>query len=92
MNPYKIIRQIDVFDKDSENLIEEIIIEPFDLELMKSRFEIQPDDPLMYYQYEIDTSKADIFPYIKFDFTKNLYFVATYQEPIINQPTDNFNN
>lgn len=85
MKPYRIIRQIDVFDKNNENLIEEISIEPFDLELMKSRFEIQSDDPLMYYPYEIDASKADIFPHIKFDFTKNLYFIATYQEPTNNK-------
>lgn len=77
---FKIIRQIDVFDKLSEELIEEINLDSFDLELMKSRFEIHPDDPLLYYQYEIDLTKTDLFPSIKFDFNKNLYFMATYQE------------
>ena len=80
MKPFNIIRQIDVFDKASEALIEEIYLDSFDLELMKSRFDILPDDPLMYYQYEIDPTKTDLFPFIKFDFNKNLYVIATYQE------------
>jgi hypothetical protein len=74
----EIYRQIDVYDKKTEGLVKELNLEIFDLELMKSRFNILKDDPLMYNPYEIDISKADLFPGIIFDFGRYDYFLACY--------------
>jgi hypothetical protein len=74
----EIYRQIDAYDKKTEHLAKELKIEIFDIELMKSRFDIPMDDPLMYNQYEIDQSKKDLFPEIDFDFEKYDYFLACY--------------
>jgi hypothetical protein len=74
----EIYRQIDVFDKKTEALVKELNLEVFDLELMKSRFNILKNDPLMYNPYEIDMSKADLFPGIIFEFERYDYFLACY--------------
>jgi hypothetical protein len=79
MSNQKIYRQIDVFDKKTERLIKEIELNSFDLELMKSRFNVPIDDPLMYYQYEIDLSKVDLFSSIEFNFKKHDYFLACFR-------------
>ncbi|AHW61562.1 hypothetical protein SAMN05444285_1672 [Draconibacterium orientale] len=79
MRKDKIYRQIDVFDKKTEELVDEIVLDFFDLDLMKSRFEIPPDDHLMYNPYEIDSSKTDLFSTIKFNFKKYDYFIACYR-------------
>ena len=79
MEKDKIYRQIDVFDKKRERLIKEIELDSFDLELIKLRFDIPQDDQLMYNPYEIDLSKTDLFPTIKFDFKKYDYYVACYR-------------
>ena len=80
MGKYKIIRQIDVFNIKTEELINEIPLELFDLELMKIRFGVPNDDPIMYYQYEIDNLKKDLFPQMHFDFKENIYILACYKE------------
>jgi len=79
MEKDKIYRQIDVFDKKTERLIKEIELDSFDLELIKSRFDIALDDQLMYNPYEIDLSKTDLFPTVKFDFKKYDYYIACYR-------------
>jgi hypothetical protein len=79
MGKDKIYRQIDVFDKKTEKLTKEIELDSFDIELMKLRFDIPQDDQLMYNPYEIDLSKTDLFPTVKFDFKKYDYYVACYR-------------
>jgi hypothetical protein len=79
MKKDKLYRQIDVFDKKTEGIISEIELDSFDLELIKSRFDIPKADQLMYNPYEIDLSKTDLFPLIKFDFKKYDYYVACYR-------------
>ena len=74
----KLRRQIDVFDKESDSLINEIYLDLFDLELMKTRFNAPKDDYLMYNPYEIDSSKIDLFSEVKFDFKKYDYYLACY--------------
>jgi hypothetical protein len=80
MKKNQIHRQIDVFDKKTEKLIDEINIISFDLESMKARFNVPQEDYLMYNPYEIDSSKIDLFADIEFDFNKYDYFLACYGE------------
>ena len=75
----EIVRQIDVFDNQTEKLFQEINLDSFDLELYKKRFEVKTEDPLMYDGYEITSSTVDLFPNIAFDFGKYSYFVSCYQ-------------
>jgi hypothetical protein len=79
MKTEKLYRQIDVFDKKTEKLILEISIENFDLEKLKSAFKVPANDPLMYYQYEIDVITAKLFPEINFDFKHNSYIVSCFR-------------
>ncbi|MTI19399.1 hypothetical protein E1176_00035, partial [Fulvivirga sp. RKSG066] len=62
MGEMDVIRQIDVFDKEREWLVEEIVLTSFDLLVMQKRFEVKPNDPLMYDPYEITSATADLFP------------------------------
>jgi hypothetical protein len=57
-----------------------MLIESFDIRLMKSRFKIKRNDPLLYDPYEIDATKTDLFPEVKFNFKKYSYYLATYQK------------
>ena len=75
-----IIRQIDVFDNLTENLVEEIMITTINLENFRTRFKIEPYDPEMYKPYEITEFTADLFPDIRFDFNKFSYYLAAYQQ------------
>lgn len=81
----KLIRQIDIFDKRTDGLISEIGLDSFDLELMKSRFKVASNDPLMYNPYEIDLSNVDLFPNVKFDFNKYSYYLACYNDSETNK-------
>lgn len=75
----EILRQVDIFDNQTENLVQELPIDSFDLETFKKRFETESEDSLMYCPYEITSSTMDLFPKIKFDFEKYSYYVACYQ-------------
>lgn len=77
------IRQIDVFDKKTERLITEIKLDTFDLVLMKSRFNVSNNDPLMFKPYEINRVTTDLFPEINFDFIEYDYYLACYQKSSI---------
>ncbi len=76
----KILRQIDVFDNQTETLVKELPVDKFDLEIFKKRFDTKKEDPLMYNPYEISPSTKDLFPTIIFDFTKYSYYIACYQD------------
>jgi len=75
-----IIRQIDVFNNQTDKLVEELPVRNFKLEIFNKRFKIQKHDPEMYAPYEISSITADLFPDIKFDFSKYSYFMACYQK------------
>lgn len=74
-----IVRQIDVFDNETELLVQEIVMDTFDLDTFKKRFNAKQDDPLMYDPYEITEDTVDLFPAIKFDFNRFSYYVGCYQ-------------
>jgi hypothetical protein len=82
MKTFTVGRQIEVFDIKTDLLVKEIEIDSFDLDLMKTKFRIKKDDPLMYDPYEINPSNSDLFAGIDFDFQKFSYYVAAYQKPI----------
>ena len=74
-----ILRQVDIFDNQTENLVQEVPIDTFDLETFQKRFETKNEDPLIYDPYEITFSTIDLFPKIRFDFEKYSYYVVCYQ-------------
>ena len=82
MKTFTVGRQIEVFDKKTDLLVNEIEIDPFDLKLMKTRFKIKKKDPLMYDPYEITLSTMDLFLEIEFNFKDFSYYLAAYQKPI----------
>jgi hypothetical protein len=71
-------RQIDIFDNETELLVQEVPIKTFDLERFKERFNVKDEDPLMYDPYEITIETIDLFPYVSFDFQKFSYFIGCY--------------
>ena len=75
----RIQRQIDIFDKRLDKLVEEVHVDYFDLEVFKERFSLKHDDPSMHRPYEITSQTADLFPNINFDFEKFLYYITSYQ-------------
>ena len=76
----KIIRQIDVFDKSTEVLVDEIVLDSFNLEKFKMSFKIKSNDLDMFDPYEITELTKDLFLNINFDFNKFYYYLACYQE------------
>jgi hypothetical protein len=74
-----IVRQIDIFDNDTELLVQEIPIVLFDLNTFETRFNAKKDDPLMYNPYEITSDTVDLFPKINFDFKRFSYYLVCYQ-------------
>lgn len=77
-----IIRQIDIFDNQTDKLVKEIPMESFDLDIFRKRFSFKKGDSLMYDPYEITSSTIDLFPNIKFEFDKYSYYVACYQTEV----------
>lgn len=75
----KVIRQVDIFDNQTDKLVQEISIDFFDLEIFKNRFPNIGGDILMYNPYKITSFTADLFPEITFDFDKYSYYIACYQ-------------
>lgn len=80
MTNYNLIRQVDVFEKKTERLNSEIVLDSFDLEVMKLRFVISPKDPMMFNPYLIDKTNIDLFPNIEFDFENYDYYLACYND------------
>lgn len=74
-----IVRQIEIFDNETNLLVEEVSLELFDLEIFKERFKAKNDDPLVYNPYEITTETVDLFPSMNFDFEKFSYFISCYK-------------
>ena len=75
----KVTRSIEVYDNQTEELIDEVVLKAFNLNRMRDYFNVDQDDPYMYSQCEINNLTASIFLDIKFNFEKNSYFLACYQ-------------
>ena len=78
----KIIRQFDVFDKHSEELKDEIIIENLDIEAVKSLVDLINGDSELYYAYQVSGDLQDYFENLGYNFEmdKYDYFLACYQD------------
>lgn len=85
-------RQIDFYDKKTDELVGEIDLSFFDIKTIKERFEINSNDPLIFKPYQIDINKIDLFPDIEFDLIKYDYYLACYSDYSIrtNQIMDNY--
>lgn len=75
-----VIRQVDIFDNQTDGLVKEVPIDNFDLETFRRRFNAKKEDPLMYDPYETTSMTTDLFPNISFDFNKYSYQVSCYQD------------
>ena len=80
MEPYKLVRQIQVNEKDSDSVVDEILLTDLDVSKLTAIFGYQPDDPLFYSGYEISAEMTKYFPTINFDLSKFDYFVVCYRE------------
>lgn len=77
----KVIRQIDVYVKITEELVDEIPLNDFDLTSVAALVKPSADDPLLYYQYVIEGELQRYFEALKivFDKDKYEYFLCCYQ-------------
>jgi hypothetical protein len=85
MEPYKLVRQIQVNRKDSQNVVDEIQLTDIDVGGLTAIFGHHPDDPLFYGGYEISAERTKYFPNINFDHIKYDYFVVCYRELFPNE-------
>ncbi len=77
-----LIRQFDVFDKFSDELKDEIVINNLDVETVKGLVELIDNDYKLYYSYQV---KGDLKNYFEnkgysFQMEKYDYFLACYQD------------
>ncbi|WP_205501470.1 DUF7683 domain-containing protein [Rufibacter psychrotolerans] len=77
----KIVRQFDVFDKNTEELVSEIPISDFDLEQAVKIINPKRYDPALYDCYKISGSLKEYFEGKgrNFDTSRNMYFLCCYQ-------------
>ena len=80
--PFKVIRQINVFDLQTEKLVAEYLLENLDLEKIKSLLSVEESDPLLYYHYTIEGALQQYFEAQGFIFDKSKfqYDLACYQD------------
>ncbi len=78
----KIIRQIDVFEKSSDYIFDEIEIKKFDLEAIKLLITNSKNDPLLYNGYKIEGKLRAYFEKNGYEFfpEKYDYFLCCYQD------------
>ncbi len=78
----KIVRQIDVFEKSSDYIFEEIEIKNLDLEVVKGFLDNTANDPLLYDGYKIEGKLRAYFEKLGFEFNpeKYDYFLCCYQD------------
>ncbi|WP_435623776.1 DUF7683 domain-containing protein [Flagellimonas sp.] len=77
----KIIRQFDVFEKLSDEIKDEIIIDNLDIEVVKGLVDLVDGDAKLYYAYEVKGALQDYFENLGhiFETDKYDYFLACYQ-------------
>jgi hypothetical protein len=78
-------RVLEVFSKDTDELVTEHKLIGFDLGKFRAWFKEDGGDPLMYNCYEVCEKDVDfLLAYlpdsVSFDFDKNAYFVSAYME------------
>ncbi|GGZ64814.1 DUF7683 domain-containing protein [Mesonia mobilis] len=78
----KIIRMFDVFCKNSNQLVDEIVIPNLDVEVVKKLIDLKKGDINLYYQYEVKGKLKEHFENIGYNFqTDNFdYFLSCYQD------------
>lgn len=75
MKKVKVLRVIVLYNKVTEVFEREIVLDDFDLMLMKRIFNVHNEDPLMYDCYKVDEPKTQLFPKIKFDLNNYHYYL-----------------
>jgi hypothetical protein len=80
MEPYVLIREIQVNRKRSDHVVKEISLPNIDVPRLNAIFWEQPNDPLFYSGYQINQSIAMHFAGIQFDFQKFDYYLVCYRE------------
>ena len=80
MQPYKLRREIQVSEKESDIVVADIPIPNMDVKDLTLIFGHQSEDPLFYGGYEINEAIAPYFPDLEFDFQKYDYFVVCWRE------------
>lgn len=80
--PFRIIRQIDVFDVITEKLVDEFPLNSFDLDEIKTLITANENDPLLYDGYSIEGKLQQYFEAqgFVFDRVKHVYYLACYQD------------
>lgn len=78
----KLVRQFDVFEKTSERIFEEIEINNFNLETVRSLLSDTEDDPLLYNGYKVEGKIKLYFEEKGYEFLteKFDYFLCCYQD------------
>jgi hypothetical protein len=80
MLPYKLIREIQVSEKATDKVVEEILLLEMDVDRLNMIFGEQTDDPLFYGGFEITRNLVQYFPDIKFDLDRYDYYVVCSRE------------
>ena len=76
---YPVLRQILVFDRRSEELVDEITLDNLDAGTLEEAFSNNENDPYFFDVYDLNTTNCTFFRKkykIQFDFNKNHYQLA----------------
>jgi len=79
MQPYKLVREIQVNEKGTDKVVGEIPLPEIDVDRLKMIFGEQPDDPLFYGGFEITASIEKYFADIQFDLDRFEYYVVCWR-------------
>jgi len=80
MEPYVLVREIQVNEKSSDQVVEEIRLPDIKVEQLISIFGEQHNDPMFYGDYQIDKESEIYFPNIDFDHEKFDYYLVSWRE------------
>ena len=78
----KIIRQFDIFDKFTEELKDELVIDNLDIETIKNLVELIDGDTKLYYTYQVKGTLQKYFENLGYSFQMEQYeyFLTCYQD------------
>lgn len=80
METYTLVRELQVNEKDTDKIVEEIVLTKIDLTDLISIFGPHPEDPLFYGGYQIHADQTKYFPEINFNMDRYDYFVVCYRK------------
>jgi hypothetical protein len=80
MEPYVLLREMQVNEKSSNRVVEAIRLSAIPIEQLILIFGEQPNDPLFYGDYQIDEESGKYFPGINFDHEKFDYYLLCWRE------------